>query len=707
MNNKKIILLIIGSIIIASGIFLLILPFLPLQIEGTIFSGIMVILFGIIFMLGTDSMSKHLDKIFNNFISSFKSEERSHLYFCLIFLIIGIVLRLIYIIKPINYSEAVIYLDYLEGKTFHQLFFYSSPDNFILNNIFIKFLFLLSNKEIWVLRIPSLIAGISLMPTAYITARLFYNKYAAQFTLAFISISPFFIYYSSDMRGISLIMFLFLLSLIIIRYLRYNDDTIVWILLALVSSAGLLVSPLYVLPFLSVMIWFILSAIFKDVSYKIRGIVRSICTVIIATFLFTFLFYIPVMISSGIKNVIDYNFIDINSLLLSFRSFLASINSAWFSSNKNLNIVLVSLLVAGVILSLVFSRKNSKHKVPVFYAILIIFAIFIISGITFPFAEVWAFALPVLIIEASFGFSCLFTMNFKKIKKKSVAGMSTLFLIITIFIAVVLTSLNFIFDSVLSINALSTLKDSKKIVANFADKFNPNNKIILEKPSDYIIRFELSKIGKKDDYSSGNYYPEDNVIFIVNKSANQEIDEITNKYFTFEDFESTGYTKPKVLDEYESAIIYESSSLVPESETIFDLNEQSNMNLIELKDFVFSDSSGATGLLMDKNHTDTLKYIKIPVRLEENTDYVVTFDIVEIDDIDNKVFVDLYGTGYDNPQQEFSFDHEIFKDNNISGVRKVINSGSFNNELETFLRIFTYCKGEILIKNLKMNKISD
>ena len=297
-KTKKIIITII-SIILLAGLLLVVLPFFISWIQGTAFAGILLILSGSIMMFELKRLEELVKSLGNKLLSALRNEAKAHLYFFLSIFISAIVFRIIYITKPVNYSEALIILNYINSKTFQQLFFYSSPDNFILNNIFIKLLAVISNQELWVLRIPSLIAGILIIPFIYIAVRLFYNKHAAILASSIIAALPLFINYSADMRGISLMILLFLILLITARYIKQHDDIAVWLFASLISALGFLNSPLFFLPFMTVSIWLFLSTIFKDTSITILHILKRLLFFFSCTFMLTFLMYIPVVITSG------------------------------------------------------------------------------------------------------------------------------------------------------------------------------------------------------------------------------------------------------------------------------------------------------------------------------------------------------------------------------------------------------------------------
>ena len=81
---------------------------------------------------------------------------------------------------------------------------------------------------------------------------------------------------------------------------------------------------------------------------------------------------------------------------------------------------------------------------------------------------------------------------------------------------------------------------------------------------------------------------------------------------------------------------------------------------------------------------------------------MISFNIKEVEDIDNIISFDLFGDGYDNPEQEFSLDSD-----DIGGewkkINRIISSG--NTPDDTFFRIFTNSSGSIKIEDLVIYEI--
>ena len=709
MQSKtiKIIILSIISIIIITGIIIIILSSLNFEIKGSTFAGFMLVLVGSILMFELKRFENILYNLINNLIFSIKKEEKIHLYFFLIIFISGIIFRIIYITKPINYNEAFIYLNYLDNKSFQQLFYYTSPNNFILNNIFIKLLFSISNKELWVLRIPSLMAGIFLIPAIYMMTRSFYNKFAAIIASSIIASSPLFIYYSADLQGISMMLLLFLILLLVANYLRRNDDIIVWIFAAIISSLGFFTSFIFFIPFISVVIWLFISAIPRNAVFNLWFTIKRILLFLVCTLMLTFLLYMPVAMSSGLANTVNYNYKN-PGMIKALNAFLYSFSSYLTIGNKSLNIILLVTVIIFIICSLIFNIKNKKNKISIFYAICSTILIFLLCGIIFPFNEILPFIMSVVIITASFGISYLLNLIYLSIKFNHIEKRFNYFsiilcslILIGIFFSGFFSNYNYI------LNSRDTFIDGNVIVKDFKEIYDSKNKLVSQKPSDFIMLYYINKNGIKYSDSAENYFPDKNIIVVVNKSYGQKLDSVLKSYYSTENLKSFGYKGPLLLKDYGNSAIYEYANLYSSENIIFDINDSSNKNQIEMKDFSFSETSVDKEIVMNDSSKKTLKYLKIPINLNGATDYLISFSIIKNAKLDNKIFIDFFGANYDNPDQEFSIDPDKISGSDFIKIRRVINSGDINKTKEIFFRIFSQSSGQFIIKDLKIYKSSN
>ena len=93
------------------------------------------------------------------------------------------------------------------------------------------------------------------------------------------------------------------------------------------------------------------------------------------------------------------------------------------------------------------------------------------------------------------------------------------------------------------------------------------------------------------------------------------------------------------------------------------------------------------------------KMLKIPITINSNTDYFVSFKIRKNEELDNLIYFDLFGNNYDHAEQEFSLSQDDIK-NDFILIKRIVNSGDVPNDTDIFFRVFTNSGGEVEIDNL-------
>ncbi len=136
------------------------------------------------------------------------------------------------------------------------------------------------------------------------------------------------------------------------------------------------------------------------------------------------------------------------------------------------------------------------------------------------------------------------------------------------------------------------------------------------------------------------------------------------------------------------------------------VNNNSLNNAI-LQGIVIKDESS----FVFQNNTRGLKCFKIPVKIEKNKNYLISFEIRENIPkdgkslIDDKIFIDFFTEDYGSAEQEFLLNPEDIG-TDFKVIRKVIFSEEAPADKDIYFRIFTYSNGEIEIKNIKLNEVS-
>ncbi len=123
----------------------------------------------------------------------------------------------------------------------------------------------------------------------------------------------------------------------------------------------------------------------------------------------------------------------------------------------------------------------------------------------------------------------------------------------------------------------------------------------------------------------------------------------------------------------------------------------------------FSFDSGSNSIRI-KSSGNSLKVLRVPIKLKENTDYILSFCIsgsrLKENSPDPNIHFDFFSNNYDNPQQEvIANTKDLSKD--FKTMEFIINSATIPKDTEIDFRIFLWQPGDYIIKDIEVREILD
>jgi hypothetical protein len=220
--------------------------------------------------------------------------------------LIGLILRLLDINKSIAYDEAYTFIHFASRPFKHILADYSAPNNHIFHTILVGIAYRLFGGQPWVLRLPAFIAGISMAPAMYITARRFFSSPQALAASGLIAVTPLFINYSVNGRGYTMLVLFALLLANFAGILVIRQSKPALIAFTLTAALGFYTIPIFLYPMAGISSWVVVTYLFGKESREIKlrklGMFLGICT--LSLFL-TIILYSPVILfGSGLSYII-------------------------------------------------------------------------------------------------------------------------------------------------------------------------------------------------------------------------------------------------------------------------------------------------------------------------------------------------------------------------------------------------------------------
>lgn len=370
----------------------------------------------------------------------------------MLIILIGIVLRTLYVNAPIRYDEAFTFFEFGSSPPPYAWINYSYPNNHILHSILIWCSTFIFGESLIAIRLPAFIGGILILFLSYLLLRkLNASNGSLIAALAMICFSHWLIIYTANARGYSLQISCLLWSIISLKN-NQPKQTI------LASFLGFTLSPSYILPY-SFFLGFLLAE-----RKNITDALKNICT----TVLLVVLFYLPAIGYIGLENILHNPNIEKYGETNRFWSILMNVKQVFqsvFTFDKK---GYLSISCAVLLLTLGFMQQYSRKVIAISLTILI--TVMIILNKSIP-SRAFLFLIPALVI---IGFS-----NLKKLDLKTGAITG-----LVIFGAWILFKKNW-FDYERPLMELPQL--TRKITTEY-----PDQPIVSKIPLDYPIRYYLN-----------------------------------------------------------------------------------------------------------------------------------------------------------------------------------------------------------------------
>jgi hypothetical protein len=163
--------------------------------------------------------------------------------------------------QPIREDEAINSILFLRRSPLYILATYQNNNNHILHTLLARLSTLIFGHEPWAQRLPALAAGVLLVPAGYAAARALVSRSAALIAAACIASWPYLVDLSTNARGYTLLLLVFLILLALLPRLARGKDLGAWTAFVLLGAIGFYTTPLMGLLFGVVLVWLGLSAL--------------------------------------------------------------------------------------------------------------------------------------------------------------------------------------------------------------------------------------------------------------------------------------------------------------------------------------------------------------------------------------------------------------------------------------------------------------
>lgn len=317
----------------------------------------------------------------------------------------GAIYRFAEIGGAVSYDEAYTYLAFIRGSLLQTAMDYHLPNNHIFLSLILNLVFHTFGGDLWILRLPTLLFGILMIPATYALGKRLYNAETGLLAALLVAIFPELIHFSAVFRGYVLVALFTLLAFILGDDLRREKNRFGWLLLVVVFVLGLYTIPTMLFPFAILYYWLLFSVLIGDFgeSYANKwDFLRYWAGSGILSGLGAVAAYLPILLYSRDDLFNHHWLIPVPWEALPSRMWGKLLNT-WAEWTAPFPVWLAWLgLFLGVI-AFLGQKKFAKHRFPLQVAFAAGVVTLIIIQRPNAWARIWSFSIAILLIWAAAG----------------------------------------------------------------------------------------------------------------------------------------------------------------------------------------------------------------------------------------------------------------------------------------------------------------
>jgi 4-amino-4-deoxy-L-arabinose transferase-like glycosyltransferase len=322
-------------------------------------------------------------------------------------LVVGLVIRGLFVNVPMEHDEAYTFSVFAVQPLRLGLSDYHYPNNHLFHTLLVHLSYRLFGVQPWTVRLPALIAGALLAPFGYGLARRLYSPAAGWLAGLTIALAPVLVSFSVNARGYTLLALFTLWNAGLAVYLLRQGNAFHWLLLALFGALGLYTVPVFVYSLAMLYFWLFLVWVSGKVdrsrrfSFPLAVLLCGSLTVLLAG-----LFYLPVFLNSGIKSVVANQWVEPVAREWFLPTLQSRVTETWQEWTRFVHPALVGLFGLGWMIGLIFHSRLSRLPIPL-QAGLVILPVIVFIQRPNPWARIWLFLVPLMLIWAAAGLAYL------------------------------------------------------------------------------------------------------------------------------------------------------------------------------------------------------------------------------------------------------------------------------------------------------------
>ena len=314
--------------------------------------------------------------------------------------VIALVGRLAVLWQPMRYDESVTWA-YFVGRPWSTVVSsYPFPNNHVLFSLLAKLTSSVAPYQPWALRLPAFVAGVAIVPLTWAVGRRFASPAVGLLGAAFAAASTSLILYSTNARGYTIVVALFLVLLLLADRLRVASQPVNWVLVALLGALGLYTIPVMLYPLGVVAVW-LLTAGYSARGGERRRLGAGVVLACAAAGGLAFLLYLPIIRTAGLGALSANSFVEPSGWSAFFTAVPRHAVETLLAWTSPLPWWTSPLLVAAAVAGARRVRQGGRPSLAL--ATLLWCGLLLAVTHRVPFVRVWLFLLPLFHLAVARG----------------------------------------------------------------------------------------------------------------------------------------------------------------------------------------------------------------------------------------------------------------------------------------------------------------
>ncbi|NDY83459.1 hypothetical protein G3I67_09470 [Orrella sp. NBD-18] len=452
-------------------------------------------------------------ELFPFFKDCFKSQSDRNWLIAIV--LVGAFIRLYFMDQPMRVDESWTFMASVKDG-WKSVLTYATPNNHVLHSIFVKLSTSIFGADPWAIRVPAFMFGVVSIVLVFCVTRHFGGR--GLFAAAVVATNPYMILFSTNARGYSLLVCVFLALVILGSLYSRSPSKGAGTAVAILSALGIFAIPTMVFPLFGLLLW-IAYVGFRSADVRRIDLIQSnlLCGLKIA--FLTTLIYAPVVYLSGLKAIIANDWVIPQVYGVFLKGIRWHFEDTLFHFIRDVPLFFLLICIVAVLRGFYASKKEKGN-----WLISLLCALVLGGGIVFfaqhsiPFERTWIYFIPIFAVLTDKGVTDILESYSKQVA--NVIAVVLCLSALTIPFRLVLN------DSISKYNDTGIFGDSAEVAKALVTTMKSGDGMVATDPENFTLFFYLWYFNAPS-YSYGEHEEVGRTYYVVPPS--RSIDQLTKR----------------------------------------------------------------------------------------------------------------------------------------------------------------------------------